>query len=120
MEGVMTQNIYNRLTLGTILAAFLCSTAATHARPGGQKADAHAAGSPYQVVTTHFTLPSGRTMGSTAAIDIDRDGRSVWVFERCGGTSQGLACADSPLPPILEFDASGKLVKSFGAGLFIS
>ena len=30
-------------------------------------------------------------MGSTAAIDIDRDGRSVWVFERCGGASQAQA-----------------------------
>src|SRR5947208_16801467 len=75
---------------------------------------------PYQVVLNHFKLPEGRTMGSTAAIDIDRDGRSVWVFERCGGTSQGLACAESRLAPILEFDASGTLVKSFGAGMFIS
>jgi sugar lactone lactonase YvrE len=68
----------------------------------------------------HFKLPEGRTLGSTAGVDIDRDGRSVWVFERCGGTSQGLACAESKLAPILEFDASGKLVKSFGAGMFIS
>jgi sugar lactone lactonase YvrE len=75
---------------------------------------------PYQIVANHFKLPEGRTMGSTAAIDIDRDGRSVWVFERCGGASQALACATSNLPPVLEFDASGTLVRSFGAGMFVS
>src|SRR5499427_5888509 len=77
---------------------------------------------PYQVVTNHFKLPEGRKMGSTAAIDIDRDGRSVWVFERCGGPSpsQGLACPESKLDPVLKFDSSGKLVKSFGAGMFVS
>src|SRR5215475_11092377 len=77
---------------------------------------------PYQVVTNHFKLPEGRTMGSTAAIDIDRDGRSVWVFERCGGPSpsQGLACPESKLDPVLKFDASGRLVKSFGSGMFVS
>ena len=75
---------------------------------------------PYQVVPNHFKLPEGRKMGSSAAIDIDRDGRSVWVFERCGGPSQGLACAESKLDPVLKFDASGKLVKSFGAGMFVS
>ena len=48
-------------------------------------------------------------------MDIDRDGRSVWVVERCGGNS----CAGSQLAPILKFDASGALVKSFGAGLFV-
>src|SRR6185437_14297128 len=36
--------------------------------------------SPYRTVTDHFKLPDGRTMGSVCAIDIDRDGRSVWVF----------------------------------------
>src|SRR5262249_40061302 len=77
---------------------------------------------PYQVVANHFKLPEGRRMGSTAAIDVDRDGRSVWVFERCGGPSpsQGLACPDSKLDPVLKFDASGRLVKSFGSGMFVS
>jgi sugar lactone lactonase YvrE len=116
----MTYRVGGRLTLGAILAAFVLSNAGPQAHPAGQRADANPANNPYRVVTNHFSLPGGRTMGSTAAIDVDRDGRSVWVFERCGGTSQGLACVESPLAPILEFDASGKLVKSFGAGMFIS
>jgi DNA-binding beta-propeller fold protein YncE len=60
-------------------------------------------------------MPEGRTWGSTAGVALDPDGTSVWVAERCGGNS----CADSNLPPVLKFDASGKLVQSFGAGMFI-
>jgi sugar lactone lactonase YvrE len=74
---------------------------------------------PFQTVANYFKLPAGRTWGSTSAIDIDKDGSSIWVAERCGGNS----CADpatgkmSPLDPVLKFDASGQLVKSFGAGM---
>src|SRR3954463_16757134 len=74
---------------------------------------------PYQTVENYFKLPAGRAWGSTSAVDIDKDGKSVWVAERCGANS----CADaasgamSPLDPVLKFDASGKLVKSFGAGM---
>src|SRR4051812_18591917 len=68
----------------------------------GQAADAPP--NPYRTVADHFRLPDGRTMGSTGAIDIDRDGRSVWVFERCGGASQALACAASNIAPVLKFD----------------
>ena len=74
---------------------------------------------PYQTVADYFKLPAGRTWGSTSAVDIDKDGRSIWVAERCGQNS----CADpatgkmSPLDPVLKFDASGKLVKSFRAGM---
>jgi streptogramin lyase len=74
---------------------------------------------PYHTVEQPLRLPAGRTWGSTSAVDIDKDGRSVWVAERCGANS----CADpatgamSPLDPVLKFDPSGKLVKSFGAGM---
>jgi sugar lactone lactonase YvrE len=70
---------------------------------------------PYQTVEHYFQLPTDRAWGSTSAVEIDRDGRSIWVAERCGTNS----CAGSELDPILKFDASGKLVKSFGAGMFI-
>src|SRR5438034_1679725 len=75
---------------------------------------------PYQTIENYFKLPEGRTWGSTSAVEIDKDGRSIWVGERCGVNS----CADpatgkmSPLDPVLKFDgASGKLLKSFGAGM---
>jgi streptogramin lyase len=60
-------------------------------------------------------MPEGRTWGSTSAVDVAPDGRSIWVAERCGANS----CAGSDLPVVLKFDASGKLVKSFGAGMFV-
>lgn len=61
-------------------------------------------------------LPAGRTWGSTSAVEIDRDGHSIWVAERCAANS----CGGSGLDPILKFDSTGTLVKSFGAGLLIS
>lgn len=76
---------------------------------------------PYQTVNDYFPLPAGRTWGSTSAVDVDRDGRSIWVAERCGANT----CFDrangrmSPLNPVLKYDASGKLVTSFGAGLVV-
>ncbi len=71
---------------------------------------------PYRTIEGWAKLPGGRTWGSTSAVAIDRDGRSVWAAERCGANS----CAGSTLDPVLEFDAQGNLVKHFGAGLMIS
>ncbi len=70
---------------------------------------------PYRTVENWAQMPAGRTWGSLSAVDIDPDGKSVWVAERCGGNS----CFGKTDPPVLKFDASGKLVKSFGAGLLI-
>ena len=39
---------------------------------------------PYKTVKDYFKLPEGRTWGSTSAVDIDKDGKSIWVAERCG------------------------------------
>jgi streptogramin lyase len=80
----------------------------------------------YTTIKDYFKLPDGRTWGSTSAVDIDKDGTSIWVAERCGPyTPSGNSCLDrttgkmSDLPSVLKFDATGKLVKSFGAGLMI-
>jgi sugar lactone lactonase YvrE len=75
---------------------------------------------PYRVIDDFFKLPGGRSLGSAPGVDIDRDGRSIWVVERCGGVSRGTPCAGSDLAPILKFDASGHLAKSFGSGLFVN
>ena len=70
---------------------------------------------PYRAIESWGQLPEGRKWGSTSAIDIDPDGRSVWVAERCGANT----CAGSDLPVVLEFDPSGRLLRSFGGGMFI-
>jgi len=53
-------------------------------------------------------------LGCDERVEIDKDGRSIWVGERCGANS----CLDpntrqmSRLPPILKFDAAGTLVEA--------
>src|SRR5579871_6600914 len=69
---------------------------------------------PYRTIENWAKLPEGRTWGSTSAVDLAPDG-SIWVAERCGANT----CADSNLDPILRFDKSGKLLRSFGGGMFI-
>jgi sugar lactone lactonase YvrE len=69
---------------------------------------------PYRTVDDHFKLPAGRAWGQVPTVDIDSKGH-IWVLDRCGGTR----CTGSTLDPVLEFDASGKLLKSFGAGMFV-
>jgi hypothetical protein len=61
-------------------------------------------------------LSGGRTWGSSAGVDVDRDG-NIYVAERCGGNPLG--CEGKTVDPILKFDPSGRLVKSFGVGLFL-
>ena len=71
---------------------------------------------PYRTIDGWARMPEGRSWGSTSAVAIDKDGRSIWVAERCGANS----CGGSPLDPILKFDSAGTLVKSFGAGMLLS
>ena len=71
---------------------------------------------PYRTVEGWAKLPGNRAWGSTSAVAIAPDGKGVWVAERCGAN----ACAGSPLPSVYLFDASGAVVKSFGAGLILS
>jgi len=69
---------------------------------------------PYRSIANWVHMPEGRTFGSTSGVWVDQAGTGVWVAERCGANS----CAASDLAPILHFDASGRLLKAFGAGMF--
>ena len=75
----------------------------------------NAQNSSYQTVENFFKMPEGRKVGSTAGITIDPDGTSIWAFERCGGQD----CVGSTAAPILKFDASGRMTRSLGAGMFV-
>ena len=87
----------------------------------GEAEPTNSAPNPYKTVEQPLKMPEGRTWGATSAVEIDRDGRSIWVGERCGANT----CLDratgqmSSLPSILKFDPSGKLVTSFGQGMLI-
>jgi len=83
---------------------------------------------PYRSTAPWGQLPPGQSWGALSAVAIDNDGSSVWVANRCGanpdvppGVSPFLydSCAGSNVAPVMKFDASGKFLKSFGAGMFI-
>jgi sugar lactone lactonase YvrE len=107
----------------------VCIAGATTEALAQATAPTNSAPNPYRTVERWGEMPEGRIWGSTAGVGIDRDGSSVWVAERCG--AQGFIppsqmregevfnCDGSNLDPILKFDASGKLVKKFGAGMFV-
>ena len=90
------------------VAALATASALAEAPPNSQP-------NPFRTVENWFKLPAGRMWGSTSADDIDRDGTSIWVAERCGANT----CAGKMDPPIFKFDQSGTLVKSFGGGMFV-
>ena len=80
---------------------------------GAQQQPTNDLPNPYKTVEGWAKLPAGRVWGSTSAVDIDKDGKSIWVAERCGANS----CLNSTLPSVLKFDETGTLVASFGAGM---
>jgi hypothetical protein len=99
------------ITLGLAAAVTFASSGETILAQG---ADPNAAPNPYQMEENWAQAPAGRKWGAAIAVEADKDGKSVWVFDRCGGGS----CSNSPLNPIQKFDPSGKFVTSFGANLF--
>src|SRR5215510_3154418 len=84
------------------------------ALPENASAQPNSQPNPYRTVEHWYTLPEGRSMGSTSAVWVAPSGH-IWVAERCGQNS----CANSSVNPVLGFDPAGKLVSSFGANLFL-
>jgi sugar lactone lactonase YvrE len=101
-----------------VLAGAAVAAAAGYlvAQGGASMPPVNQAPNPYQTVENYFKLPEGRAWGSTSAVDVDKDGRSIWVAERCAANSCWDAAKNemSPLDTVFHFDASGKLIKSFG------
>jgi sugar lactone lactonase YvrE len=77
---------------------------------------------PYHLVEDWPTVPesmNGGHWGELIRADIDPSG-NIWVFHRCFNTvpAGAATCVGRTDPPILEFDPSGKLLTSFGQGIF--
>ena len=74
---------------------------------------------PYREDDDWAKMPKGRVFGDDRAIAIDKDGRHIWIVDRCDLTGSGCAKPENKnVNPIMEFDPQGNLVKSFGAGMF--
>jgi DNA-binding beta-propeller fold protein YncE len=79
---------------------------------------------PYRLAAGWPVLPksmNGGHWGEVIRVHVDSKG-NIWVFHRCfnvvpPGNATCINRGDAN-PPILEFDASGKLLKSFGVGIF--
>src|ERR1700674_5105732 len=103
----------------TVTGAIVGLLVVTIGLPGGlayAQADAatNSLPNPYRTIENWAKLPEDRPWGSTAGVSVDRHG-NIWVAERCGANT----CASSNLAPILEFDPSGKLLRSFGERMFL-
>jgi sugar lactone lactonase YvrE len=96
---------------GTALAALLMTGGSALAQPS--YAPTNSEPNPYPAGVTFGQLPDGRKWGATAGVDIAPDG-TIWAYDRCGANT----CVGSTVTPILHFDTSGKLLGSFGAGMF--
>ena len=70
---------------------------------------------PYGPATPWGNLPAGRHFGQVIGVQPDRDGTSIWVFERCGDRY----CPGTGIAPIDEFDAAGNLKRIIGEGLVV-
>jgi DNA-binding beta-propeller fold protein YncE len=107
----MLQSLRSAVTLALLFVA-----APGNAQSSASMAPTNDLPNPYRTVEGWAKLPEGRTWGATSAVAIARDGRHIWVAERCGANN----CATSALDPVLLFDTAGVLVRSFGAGLIQS
>ena len=85
----------SELVLGALIVAAGIAAASTASDPPN----------PYRAVENWAQLPDGVKWGPVINVEPDAHG-NIWVFHRSD-------------PAILEFDASGKFVKSFGAGMFV-
>src|SRR5205085_4391189 len=73
-----------------VCLALVCLTLSGVARAqitaqGAAMAPSNDLPNPYRTIEGWAQL--GRAWGATSAVDIDRDGQSIWVAERCGANS---------------------------------
>ncbi len=69
---------------------------------------------PYRTTRDWGQLPPGVKWAAVTAVEAAPDG-TIYVVHRCFANS----CADRKEAPILKYDANGKLLKTWGEGMFI-
>jgi DNA-binding beta-propeller fold protein YncE len=69
---------------------------------------------PYRTTRDWGELPSGVKWAAVTAVEASPDG-SIYVVHRCFANS----CAGRTEAPILKYNSTGKLLKSWGQGMFV-
>jgi sugar lactone lactonase YvrE len=72
----------------------------------------------YRRDTTWAQLPPGVTWGEVTAVEVAPDG-NIFVLSRCFAKDNNGCIGHDDVAPILKFDTSGKLLKSWGQGMFV-
>ena len=80
---------------------------------------------PAPVVTANWgQLPAGRTMGTSAGMEIDPTDGHIWTYERCGSGSAGgpgINCESNPVAPIFKLDRNtGAVLANIGADVMVT
>src|SRR5262249_2145642 len=119
-EDATNINAQGRTTMSHAFRATVMIAAAAGALAGvayerlyAQGAEPNAAPNPYKMQDDWAQLPEGRKFGAAIKVQVDHsDGKSIWVFERCGGRE----CTDSTIAPGLRVNDCGKICKRVRAG----
>jgi DNA-binding beta-propeller fold protein YncE len=99
----------------TLLAAFGLATLLSAAAVSQQKAAVrNDLPQPYRTTRDWGELPTGVKWAAVTAIEPSPDG-TIYVVHRCFENS----CAGRMEAPILKYNANGKLLKSWGSGMFV-
>ena len=69
---------------------------------------------PYRRVVDWAQLPAGMTWAAVIGAEPGPDG-NIYILHRCFENS----CAGRTEPPLLKFNQAGKLLKAWGAGMFV-
>ena len=108
------------------LVTWMCAVAALALMVPAEALAQTSGPSPYRLVNDWAQLPDGRPMGAVGKVTMDPDGEHLWAVIRCDArgfdatpSRFGNECVDSDLDPVIKFDLDGKVVASFGSGLFI-
>jgi DNA-binding beta-propeller fold protein YncE len=118
--AVRTIDLWQTLAQALVTVILVCATCQAQRIQHPKQLDLP---NPYHLIANWLTLPYGMNGGHWGELiraDIDSKG-NIWVFHRCFNTMPAGAatCAGRTEPPILEFNRAGKLLTSFGSGMFV-
>src|SRR4030095_5429830 len=108
---LMQLHVLRMLLLGVLLAIVVLSSAAEGQNPDAPRNDLP---QPYRATRDWGELPARAKWAGVPAVEPAPDG-AIYVVHRCFANS----CAGRSEAPILKYDARGKLLKSWGQGMFV-